>query len=152
MRPIRRGAGGSITRTWPITDPLGSGAAQVNSANVALQINAYDEYGVPQAGHAGPFGYAGALYTPEVPAAPWHMRNRQYHPGLGRFLQTDPIGVAGGINLYAYTAQPDLDDADTHNGLNPAGPQRCLPRRHVAKRRSVRVAWRKRPSRGVFTG
>jgi len=36
------------------------------------------------------------------------FRNRAYDPSTGRWLQEDPIGVAGGINLYSY------------NGNNPA--------------------------------
>ena|GEM_PF-6077252 len=30
------------------------------------------------------------------------MRNRTYNPVLGRWIQRDPIGYAGGINLYEY--------------------------------------------------
>ena len=33
-------------------------------------------------------------------------RFRYYSPALGRFLQFDPSGQAGGVNLYAYTANP----------------------------------------------
>ena len=44
---------------------------------------------------------------------------RYYSPELGRYLQSDPVGVSGGPNLYAYTANP-LKRVDVL-GLCPAG-------------------------------
>ncbi|VWD28076.1 RHS repeat-associated core domain-containing protein [Burkholderia contaminans] len=35
-------------------------------------------------------------------------RFRSYNPALGRYLQSDPLGQRGGINLYSYTANPLL--------------------------------------------
>ncbi|KVZ48062.1 RHS repeat-associated core domain-containing protein [Burkholderia ubonensis] len=35
-----------------------------------------------------------------------YNRFRSYCPALGRYLQSDPAGQSGGINLYAYTANP----------------------------------------------
>jgi RHS repeat-associated protein len=40
------------------------------------------------------------LFEPETEL--YYVRNRTPNPVLGRWLQRDPIGVAGGINLYEY--------------------------------------------------
>ena len=40
-----------------------------------------------------------------------YNRFRYYDPALGRYLQSDPLGIAGGSNLYAYLANP-LTDVD----------------------------------------
>jgi RHS repeat-associated protein len=35
-----------------------------------------------------------------------YNRYRYYDPGVGRFISKDPIGYAGGLNLYAYAPNP----------------------------------------------
>ena len=47
---------------------------------------------------------------------------RHYSPMLGRFLQTDPMGTKGGVNLYAYVRNDPLNRVDP-SGLSPDGPQ-----------------------------
>ncbi len=37
-----------------------------------------------------------------------YNRSRHYDPTLGRYLQSDPWGIAGGFNLYAYSCNPLL--------------------------------------------
>ncbi|MFO0831448.1 MAG: RHS repeat-associated core domain-containing protein [Phycisphaerales bacterium] len=44
--------------------------------------------------------YAGYWWDPHL--SMYHVRHRVYDPGAGRFLQRDPIGYAGGLNLYIY--------------------------------------------------
>jgi RHS repeat-associated protein len=50
-------------------------------------------------------------------------RNRYYDPSTGRFTQEDPIGLAGGLNLYGFAAGDPVNLSDPF-GLCPV-PQLC---------------------------
>src|SRR5690606_27325384 len=41
-----------------------------------------------------------------------YRRNRYYDPQTGRFTQSDPIGIAGGINLYGFAGGDPVNFAD----------------------------------------
>jgi RHS repeat-associated protein len=72
-----------------------------------LATYAYDNLGAPTSWTGPRFRYASAMSLPE--AQHYHnARARQYAPGIGRFLQPDPILHAGGMNLYAYVANEGL--------------------------------------------
>jgi len=47
------------------------------------------------------------------------MRNREYDPLTGRFTQEDPIGLAGGLNLYGFA------NGDPVNFSDPFGLRAC---------------------------
>ena len=47
-----------------------------------------------------------------------YMRNRYYDPTTGRFTQTDPIGLAGGMNLYGFAGGDPVNFSDPF-GLSP---------------------------------
>jgi len=53
---------------------------------------------------------AGREYDQE--SALYYMRYRYYDPDLGRFLSEDPIGITGGLNLYAYAGNDPLNHRD----------------------------------------
>lgn len=46
------------------------------------------------------------------------LRNRYYDPNAGQFSQGDPIGQAGGANLYGYAGNKRLSYSDPY-GLCP---------------------------------
>jgi RHS repeat-associated protein len=65
-------------------------------------------------------GYTGAS-TPNQTGGFTYLRNRWYDPATGRFLTQDPIGLAGGVNLYAYAGNDPVAYSDPF-GLCPKCP------------------------------
>jgi RHS repeat-associated protein len=62
-------------------------------------------------------GFTGAS-TPNQTGGFTYLRNRWYDPQSGRFLTQDPIGLAGGVNLYAYAGNNPVAYTDPF-GLDP---------------------------------
>ena len=73
----------------------------------------------------------------------YYVRNRTYNPVLGRWIQRDPIGYAGGINLYEYVGGSVAGTADWV-GLCPPGFRPMSPARLVAYARAHGGAYRGR--------
>ena len=55
---------------------------------------------------------------------------RDYDPATGRYIETDPIGLDGGVNVYAYVDGNPLTGID-FNGLREGSPNNLARRRRI---------------------
>lgn len=123
-------------------------AATLSPATAEVYFLQDDRLGVPQlatdaaqhtvwlAGY-GPFGEmsnvpAGIVQNLRFPGQEFDIETGLYHngfrdyvPGWGRYLQSDPIGLAGGINTYSYAL------ANPVNSIDPSGLQSGLGESNV---------------------
>lgn len=53
-----------------------------------------------------------------------YRRNRYYDPSTGRFTQEDPIGLAGGLNLYGFAGGDPVNFSDPFGLAGCASPSR----------------------------
>ncbi len=84
-RSITNTAGQEVWR-WDNTDPFGNNLANENPS--ALGTFTFN------------LRFPGQYFDKETGLH--YNVNRDYNPGLGRYIQSDPIGLRGGINTYAY--------------------------------------------------
>ena len=96
-------------------DALGNARYLLDPNGNLLTTAAYTAYGTPIGTPlpSTPFGWQGqaGCYT-DAETVLVFMQARYYAPGLGRFVSRDPIGFAGGINLYAYCYGDPVNYAD----------------------------------------
>jgi len=83
----------SATLAWDgVFDPFGNVTSVTGSVTMLLM-------------------FPGQYYDSETQVSQnWH---RDYDPTIGRYVESDPFGLAGGINTYSYVRQNPLDAVDT---------------------------------------
>ena len=97
-----------------LQDHLGSTTGLTNSVGAVVSQTSYDSFGNPSSGVSlTRYGYTGREFDSDTGL--YYYRARWYDPKLGRFISEDPIGLAGGINQFAYVGN------NPQNAKDPSG-------------------------------
>ena len=106
--------------TFFVSDHLNSVRQVTNGAGAIALSRDYDPFGNPLSGAtAAGYAFTGREWEPE--ANVYYHRARYYAPLLGRFMNEDPIGTKGGLNLYGYARNNPVRWSD-RTGFVPADP------------------------------
>jgi RHS repeat-associated protein len=96
---------------WPL-DTFGAGAARENPSGLGtFSFN---------------LRFPGQYYDAETGLHYNYFRD--YDPRVGRYVESDPIGLSGGVNTYAYVVQDPLSNSDANGLLGSRGRVRSAPR------------------------
>jgi RHS repeat-associated protein len=121
----RSDGSGTVT---PISDGLGSMIALTDSSGAVQTEYTYDPFGktaITGTANDNPSRYTG---REDDATGLYYYRARYYSPTLQRFISEDPIGLAGGINLFAYVGNDPISFRDP-SGLEKRSGRTWLLRR-----------------------
>ncbi|NUQ11433.1 MAG: RHS repeat-associated core domain-containing protein, partial [Gemmatimonadaceae bacterium] len=109
------GAHGLLSRgsTQYQFDPLGDAVLLLDGSGAVTAHQLHDAWGNPLMTAVGPHGYRARYgYYTDQETGLIALAYRYYEPGVGRFLNRDPVGFEGGVNLYGYVAAEPIAAVD----------------------------------------
>lgn len=119
------GIGGLLSREWSSNtgyyhaDVQGNITAMINSSGTVNADYHYDSFGntLSQSGSwaaVNPYRFSSKMidYTGATGQGIYYYGQRFYHPDLQRWINRDPLGEVGGINLYGFVANTPLNAVD----------------------------------------
>lgn len=118
---VTPGPGGGLVQHLYAADPLGNVTALLSRAGALVNEYRYEPFGSAEPGYPresvpNPLRYKGREH--DGATGMYYMRTRWYDPDLDRFVSSDPIGIAGGINTYAFAGNDPVNLRDP-GGLSP---------------------------------
>ncbi len=110
-----------MKRATDIFPGLKSALALANSSGSIVESYVYDAYGnvtirngsgtvIPTSAYGNRFLFQGREY--DYTTRLYNFRARWYDPETGRWLSNDPIGISGGLNLYAFCSNDPVNFVD----------------------------------------
>jgi RHS repeat-associated protein len=117
---LRQTTGGSTS--YFLADHLGSTRGLTDATGNVTSSLTYDSFGTVVGGSGSTrYTYTGRELDEETGLI--YYRARWYDPQQGRFVSEDPIGLVGGINLFAYVENNPICFSDP-SGLCPQEPSK----------------------------
>ncbi len=113
-KPVAMGTKDSGYRFFHFNN-LGNTLALTDATGSVIKRYAYQPYGAATGSGSeisNLFTFVGAHGVMDLGDGLFLMKRRLYDARSGRFLQTDPIGIAGGINLYTYAENNPIKNID----------------------------------------
>jgi RHS repeat-associated protein len=106
-------------KSWLYANQQGSVVALANATGATTASQGYGPFGETEGIPGSRFGYTGQQYLAALGL--YYYKARMYSPGLGRFLQTDPVGTADDLNLYAYVKNNPANFTDPTGMIAASG-------------------------------